>query len=73
MRNQIIDELTEKEQQIQHGMARWSEFQSLYAELKTINEWFETREEAMSRYQKIVSKKQFAIALEDVKVKKITS
>jgi TusA-related sulfurtransferase len=69
VRNQIINLLSEKEQRIKHGISRWSEFQKLYAELTTINDWFETREEAMNQYQKIVSKKEFAIALEDVKVR----
>lgn len=68
MKNRITNEMTDKKQQIQHGIARWNEFQSLYSELQSINEWFETREEAMNSYQKIVSRKQFAVALEDVKV-----
>ena len=60
--------LAEREEQVKYALNRWIDFQTLYKELESINEWFEEREEAMSRYQKIVTHREFEIALEDVKV-----
>ena len=44
------------------------DFQKLYTELKNINDWFESREETLNRFQRIVTQREFEIALEDVKV-----
>ena len=44
------------------------DFQKLYTELKNINDWFEPREETLNRFQRIVTQREFEIALEDVKV-----
>lgn len=60
--------LPEKEEKIKFILNRWVDFQKLLAELKNINSWFEQREDAMTQYQRIVTEREFEIALEDVKV-----
>lgn len=66
-KTQLITLLSEKEEQLKYALNRWVDFQKIYMEIKNINEWFEQREETLSRYQKIVTQREFEIALEDVK------
>ena len=67
-KTQLVTFLSEKEKQLKQALNRWVDFQKLYKELKNINEWFEQREETLSKYQRIVTQREFEIALEDVKV-----
>ena len=67
-KTQLMTFLSEKEKQLKQALNRWVDFQKLYKELKNINEWFEQREETLSKYQRIVTQREFEIALEDVKV-----
>ena len=67
-KTQLVTLLSEKEEQLKYALNRWVDFQKLYTELKNINEWFEEREETLGRYQRIVTQREFEIALEDVKV-----
>lgn len=67
-KTQLVTLLSEKEEQLKYALNRWVDFQKLYTELKNINEWFEQREETLGRYQRIVTQREFEIALEDVKV-----
>ena len=69
VQSQVIGLLSEKEELIKFILNRWVDFQKLLAELKTINSWFEERECAMGQYQRIVTEREFEIALEDVKVR----
>ena len=65
---QLVSLLSEKDEQLKYALDRWLDFQKLYTELKNINEWFEQREEALNKFQRIVTQREFEIALEDVKV-----
>lgn len=67
-KTQLVTFLSEKEKQLKQALNRWVDFQKLYKELRNINEWFEQREETLSKYQRIVTQREFEIALEDVKV-----
>lgn len=67
-KTQLMAVLAEREEQLQHALNSWVDFQKLYTELKNINEWFEQREETLGKYQRIVTQREFEIALEDVKV-----
>lgn len=67
-KTQLMTFLSEKEKQLKQALNRWVDFQKLYKELRNINEWFEQREETLSKYQRIVTQREFEIALEDVKV-----
>lgn len=67
-KTQLMTFLSEKEKQLKQALDRWVDFQKLYKELRNINEWFEQREETLSKYQRIVTQREFEIALEDVKV-----
>lgn len=67
-KTRLVTLLSEKEEQLKYALNRWVDFQKLYTELKNINEWFEEKEEALNRFQKIVTQREFEIALEDVKV-----
>lgn len=64
----VVTQLSDKEELIKFVLNRWVEFQMLLAELKNINSWFEQREDAMTQYRRIVTEREFEIALEDVKV-----
>ena len=66
---QLITLLPEKEEQLKYALNRWVDFQKTYTEIKNINDWFEQREETLNRYQRIVTQREFEIALEDVKVR----
>lgn len=66
--SQLVALLSEKEKLLKYALNRWVDFQKLYTELKNINEWFEQKEEALNRFQRIVTQREFEIALEDVKV-----
>ena len=68
-KTQLITLLSEKEEQLKYALNRWVDFQKTYTEIKNINDWFEQREETLSRYQRIVTQREFEIALEDVKVR----
>ena len=68
-KTQLITLLSEKEEQLKYALNRWVDFQKIYTEIKNINDWFEQREETLSRYQRIVTQREFEIALEDVKVR----
>ena len=68
-KTQIITLLSEKEEQLKYALNRWVDFQKIYTEIKNINDWFEQREETLNRYQRIVTQREFEIALEDVKVR----
>ena len=65
---QLVALLSEKEELLKYALNGWVDFQKLYTELKNINEWFEQKEEALNRFQSIVTQREFEIALEDVKV-----
>ena len=67
-KTQLASLLSEKDEQLKYALNRWLDFQKLYTELKNINDWFEQREEALNRFQRIVTQREFEIALEDVKV-----
>ena len=67
-KTQLVTLLSEKDERLKHALNRWVDFQKLYTELKNINDWFESREETLSRFQRIVTQREFEIALEDVKV-----
>lgn len=67
-KTQLVSLLSEKDEQLKYALNRWLDFQKLYTELKNINDWFEQREEALNRFQRIVTQREFEIALEDVKV-----
>ena len=68
-KTQLITLLSEKEEQLKYALNRWVDFQKTYTEIKNINDWFEQREETLGRYQRIVTQREFEIALEDVKVR----
>lgn len=68
-KTQLITLLSEKEEQLKYSLNRWVDFQKTYTEIKNINDWFEQREETLNRYQRIVTQREFEIALEDVKVR----
>lgn len=68
-KTQLITLLSEKEEQLKYALNRWVDFQKIYTEIKNINDWFEQREETLNRYQRIVTQREFEIALEDVKVR----
>ena len=68
-KTRLITLLSEKEEQLKYALNRWVDFQKTYTEIKNINDWFEQREETLSRYQRIVTQREFEIALEDVKVR----
>ena len=67
-KTQLVTLLSEKDERLKHALNRWVDFQKLYTELKNINDWFESREETLNRFQRIVTQREFEIALEDVKV-----
>ena len=67
-KTQLVTLLSEKDEWLKHAVNRWVDFQKLYTELKNINDWFEPREETLNRFQRIVTQREFEIALEDVKV-----
>ena len=69
-KTQLITLLSEKEEQLKYSLNRWVDFQKTYTEIKNINDWFEEREETLSKYQRIVTQREFEIALEDVKVRR---
>lgn len=68
-KTQLITLISEKEEQLKYALNRWVDFQKIYTEIKNINDWFEQREETLNRYQRIVTQREFEIALEDVKVR----
>lgn len=72
-KTQLITLLSEKEEQLKYALNRWVDFQKIYTEIKNINDWFEQREETLNRYQRIVTQREFEIALEDVKVRIYTT
>ena len=67
-KTQLVTLLSEKDERLKNALNRWVDFQKLYTELKNINDWFEPREETLNRFQRIVTQREFEIALEDVKV-----
>lgn len=69
---ELVALLSEKEELLEHALNRWADFQKLYTELKNINDWFAEKEEALNRFQRIVTQREFEIALEDVKVSALT-
>ena len=69
---ELVALLSEKEELLEHALNRWADFQKLYTELKNINDWFAEKEEALNRFQRIVTQREFEIALEDVKVSVLT-
>ena len=70
LKTQLASLLSEKDEKLKCALNRWVDFQKIYTELKNINEWFEQREETLNRFQRIVTQREFEIALEDVKVGK---
>ena len=69
---ELVALLSEKKELLQYALNRWADFQKLYTELKNINDWFAGKEEALNRFQRIVTQREFEIALEDVKVSALT-
>ena len=69
---ELVALLSEKVELLDHALNRWADFQKLYTELKNINDWFAEKEEALNRFQRIVTQREFEIALEDVKVSVLT-
>ena len=69
-KTELVALLSDREELLKYALNRWADFQKLYAELRNINEWFGQKEEALNRFQRIVTQREFEIALEDVKVGK---